>query len=167
MKSARMILFMADIESGYKNIVEEYNKLTFTAEQEVIILLNKSDKIVDCNAYDIEEAISTLTRRSVLEISAFHGRNIDKLKELLVKVVLKEKMQFQGQIVTNSRHFNALKETLSHLEQIEKGLIHNISGEFLSIDIKMALHSLGQITGAIEMDKDILGTIFGKFCIGK
>jgi tRNA modification GTPase len=167
MKSARMILFMADIENGYKNIVEEYNKLTFTAEQEVIILLNKSDKIVDCNAYDIEEAISTLTRRSVLEISAFHGRNIDKLKELLVKVVLIEKMQFQGQIVTNSRHFNALKETLSHLEQIEKGLIHNISGEFLSIDIKMALHSLGQITGAIEMDKDILGTIFGKFCIGK
>ncbi|MBK8145068.1 MAG: tRNA uridine-5-carboxymethylaminomethyl(34) synthesis GTPase MnmE [Bacteroidetes bacterium] len=167
MKSAKMILFMADIENDYQNIVAEFKKLPFTPEQEVIILLNKSDKVVDCNAYDIEEAISTLTGRSALEISAYQGRNMDTLKEMLVKVVLKEKMQYQGQIVTNARHLAALKDTMKHLDQIERGLHENISGEFLSIDIKMALHSLGQITGAIEMDKDILGTIFGKFCIGK
>jgi tRNA modification GTPase len=31
----------------------------------------------------------------------------------------------------------------------------------------MALQSLGEITGTVELDRDILGTIFGKFCIGK
>jgi len=37
----------------------------------------------------------------------------------------------------------------------------------LTIDIRRALHYLGEITGQVEVDRDILGTIFGKFCIGK
>jgi tRNA modification GTPase len=56
---------------------------------------------------------------------------------------------------------------LIHLNQIEQGLNQHISGDFLSIDIRMALQSLGEITGTVELDRDILGTIFGKFCIGK
>jgi tRNA modification GTPase len=133
----------------------------------VLILLNKSDRIVDCNAYDIEEAISTLTGKKVMEISAFTGRNLERLTHELVNIVHAEKLQHNGLFVTNARHLSALQETLLHIQQIEVGLQDNISGEFLSIDIKMALHSLGIITGVIELDKDILGTIFGKFCIGK
>ena len=167
MKSAKIILFIVDIQKDYTQIVNDFKQLAILPTQHVLILLNKSDRIVDCNAYDIEEAISTLTKRTVLEISAQKERNIGKLKEKLVQVVINEKMQHQGQIVTNARHLNALKDTLIHLDQIEKGLVENIGGEFLSIDIKMALYSLGLITGTIEMDKDILGTIFGKFCIGK
>lgn len=167
MKSAKIILFISDIQNDYKSIVEDFNKLETTPEQHLLILLNKSDKIVDCNAYDIEEAISTLTNKKVLEISAYTGRNIERLLAELVQLVDKEKLQHDGLLVTNIRHLSAFQETLLHLTQIEKGLKENISGEFLSIDIKMALHSLGLITGIIELDKDILGTIFGKFCIGK
>ena len=85
----------------------------------------------------------------------------------LLKIVHNEKMNFDGIIVTNARHINALKDTLIHLNQIEHGLNQHISGDFLSIDIRMALQSLGEITGTVELDRDILGTIFGKFCIGK
>jgi tRNA modification GTPase len=42
-----------------------------------------------------------------------------------------------------------------------------ITGDFLAQDIRHALIHLGEITGAIDVDRDILGTIFGKFCIGK
>jgi tRNA modification GTPase len=41
-----------------------------------------------------------------------------------------------------------------------------ITGDFLAIDIRKALHHLGEITGEITSD-DLLGNIFGKFCIGK
>jgi len=46
---------------------------------------------------------------------------------------------------------------------MERGL----SGDLLSLHLKDALYHLGSITGRIDIDKDILGTIFGKFCIGK
>ena len=43
----------------------------------------------------------------------------------------------------------------------------NLPGDLLAMDIREALDYLGQITGEIDIDQDILGTIFGKFCIGK
>ncbi|MCC7030483.1 MAG: 50S ribosome-binding GTPase, partial [Chitinophagaceae bacterium] len=167
MKSASIVLFLCDIQQPYKLIVDDFKKLVFTPEQEVIILLNKSDNIVQCDAYDIEEAVSTLSGKKTIALSAATGLQIDQLTKMLLQIVSAKKMQHNGLFVSNARHLSALQETLLHLQQIETGLAQNISGEFLSIDIKMALHSLGLITGTIELDKDILGTIFGKFCIGK
>ena len=167
MKSASIVLFLCDIQQPYKQIVDDFQKMVFSPEQEIIILLNKSDNIVQCDAYDIEEAVSTLTGKKSIALSAATGLNIDQLSKMLLQIVSDKKMQHNGLFVSNARHLSALQETLIHLQQIETGLAQNISGEFLSIDIKMALHSLGLITGTIELDKDILGTIFGKFCIGK
>jgi len=45
-------------------------------------------------------------------------------------------------------------------------LRNGITGDFLAIDIRRALHHLGEITGEITTD-DLLGNIFSKFCIGK
>ncbi|MFT4645115.1 MAG: tRNA modification GTPase [Planctomycetota bacterium] len=42
-----------------------------------------------------------------------------------------------------------------------------ITGDLLAQDIRIALRELGNITGEIDIDQDILGTIFSKFCIGK
>jgi len=33
--------------------------------------------------------------------------------------------------------------------------------------MRQAINSIGSITGEVDIDHDILGTIFGKFCIGK
>lgn len=50
---------------------------------------------------------------------------------------------------------------------IEAGLQQQLSGDLLTPDIRRCLYYLGEITGEVEIDKDILGTIFSKFCIGK
>lgn len=167
MKSAKIILYLTDINIDYKTIVDSFQKLPIQTNQQVIILLNKSDKMVSCNAYDIEEAVSTLTHQKTIEISAHTGRNIDILKQTLSNIVHQQKMQHNGLFVSNTRHLHALQETLIYIEKIQEGIQNNLSGELLAIDIKMALHSLGKITGVVEIDRDILGTIFGKFCIGK
>jgi tRNA modification GTPase len=52
------------------------------------------------------------------------------------------------------------------MERINKGLKQNLSGDFLSQDIREAMHYLGEITGEISTD-EVLGNIFSKFCIGK
>jgi tRNA modification GTPase len=167
LKSAKIVLYLADIQKEYQDIVEDFKLLEINEDQKVIILLNKFDKMSSGNAFEIVEAIETLTQQKTIVISAAENKNIDKLQTELLKIVQHEKLNFDGIIVTNARHINALKDTLIHLNQIEQGLNQHISGDFLSIDIRMALQSLGEITGTVELDRDILGTIFGKFCIGK
>lgn len=167
LKSAKIVLYLADIQKEYQDIVEDFKLLEINEDQKVIILLNKFDKMSSGNAFEIVEAIETLTQQKTIVISAAENKNIDKLQTELLKIVQHEKLNFDGIIVTNARHINALKDTLIHLNQIEQGLNQHISGDFLSIDIRMALQSLGEITGTVELDRDILGTIFSQFCIGK
>ena len=73
----------------------------------------------------------------------------------------------EGTIISNLRHFAALQKTAESLERVMEGMENNISGDFLAMDIRQGMHYLGEITGEIEVDRDILGSIFGKFCIGK
>ncbi|EEO0096104.1 hypothetical protein G5H92_004843 [Salmonella enterica subsp. enterica serovar Senftenberg] len=71
------------------------------------------------------------------------------------------------QIITNTRHVEALQLAMNALEQVEQGLHMHLSGDLLSHHVREALRHISSITGDIDIDRDILGTIFGKFCIGK
>ena len=73
---------------------------------------------------------------------------------------------FQFIYLTNQRHYSSLTNTISTINEIEKGLESKVSGEFLSIDIKKSLEYLGEITGEIS-NEDLLDSIFRDFCIGK
>ena len=47
------------------------------------------------------------------------------------------------------------------------GIKNDIPGDLLSVELKETIFHIGGITGKIDTDEDILGTIFGQFCIGK
>ena len=49
---------------------------------------------------------------------------------------------------------------------IKKGIENGITGDLLSIDLRKAIDSIGEITGQITND-EMLGNIFSNFCIGK
>jgi tRNA modification GTPase len=68
--------------------------------------------------------------------------------------------------VSNVRHYDNLVKTREALEAVLTGLDNSITGDFLAMDIRGALHYLGEITGEITTD-DLLANIFSKFCIGK
>jgi tRNA modification GTPase len=55
-----------------------------------------------------------------------------------------------------------LLQTRNALNDVLGGLGNNVTGDFLAMDIRQALHYLGEIT-----TDDLLANIFGKFCIGK
>jgi len=70
-------------------------------------------------------------------------------------------------LLTNTRHLHALEKTLKALQEVHNGLDNGLSGDLITPDIHTALHFLGSITGEIQTDRDVLGAIFSKFCIGK
>ena len=96
-----------------------------------------------------------------------HFENIDNLKMLLAELVLGNADLTDQVIVSNTRHLEALMRTEEALERAFIGLQTGISADFVAMDIRAAMRSLGNITGEIEVDTDILGNIFSRFCIGK
>ena len=103
----------------------------------------------------------------VVSISAGKKENIEELKEVLYNLVVGGRTLADNAIVTNARHFEALSKSKDALIKVQEGIEQKITSDFLAQDIRQALYYLGSITGEIDMDKDILGAIFGKFCIGK
>ena len=75
--------------------------------------------------------------------------------------------QDQSQVlVSNIRHFEALQKALESLLQAEEGFQMEMPTDLISVDVRAAIYALGSIVGDISTP-EILGTIFGKFCIGK
>lgn len=104
--------------------------------------------------------------KETLSISARSGLGMDALKEAFLDHV-RSMLNGPGDIVvTNARHVDALKKARASLLEAKKAIDLGISGEFLAIDLRRAQHHLGEITGRITTD-DLLGSIFGRFCIGK
>ena len=102
---------------------------------------------------------------SFYRISALDSDLVSGLKELISKNL---KLSSQSNIIiTNSRHLEALNNSLIAIESVNKGLKEGLSGDLLSIDLNEAIINISIITGKIDIDQDILGSIFSKFCIGK
>jgi tRNA modification GTPase len=127
----------------------------------MLIVANKIDLL--------ESGVSTsdfgLPTSDFLPISAKEKQNIDELKQKIYSAAIKDKLTGDETLVTNVRHLEALQKTEEALIRVLNGM-DDVTSDFLAMDIKMALHYLGEITGAVTTD-DLLENIFSKFCIGK
>lgn len=137
--------------------------------QKLIILANKIDKIeANKNVKTINSIVLSIDNQShsfvSLEISAKSGSGLEKLRSSLVSAV--GPAAFEGTLVTNARHAQALRDAAGSLSSVSDGLDRGIPSDLLAEDLRAALASLGSITGEITTD-EVLGEIFSKFCIGK
>ena len=103
-------------------------------------------------------------RKSKIAISAKKGA-IDPLKNELVRIA-KESMQTSAVMLSNVRHYEAVKRAHEAIERVQQGLADELSGELLSLDLQDCLSALGEVTGQIT-NQEVLSNIFSKFCIGK
>ena len=69
-------------------------------------------------------------------------------------------------VVTNERHRNHLHKALDAVQATRRSLGAGSTGELLALDMRVALHEIGAITGEIT-NEDVLDQIFSRFCIGK
>ncbi|HEY8931595.1 MAG TPA: tRNA uridine-5-carboxymethylaminomethyl(34) synthesis GTPase MnmE [Mucilaginibacter sp.] len=100
-----------------------------------------------------------------VEISAKEKLNINELKDSIYHAAIKNQPGGDETLITNIRHLEALQKTEAALTRVLNGM-ESVTSDFLSMDIKQALHYLGEITGTVTTD-DLLENIFSKFCIGK
>ena len=120
------------------------------------------------NKADLETSISLDGINEIdLHISALNGEGISELKNALVQLTLGDFSIQDETIVSNARHHAALQLTAAALDRAQEGLQGHTTADFIALDIREAMRQLGHITGQIDIDTDILGTIFSKFCIGK
>ena len=69
--------------------------------------------------------------------------------------------------ITDAKTQEPIEGVNVFIKSIKKGLKDGISGDLLSIDLNDAIINISIVTGKIDIDQDILGSIFSKFCIGK
>lgn len=112
---------------------------------------------------DLSLAIS---KSQWIPVSALEKMNIPFLKEKLYESVISEQVQLDSTVVSNVRHYEALRKASESLDDVLHAMDSGITSDFVAMDIRRALAFLGEITGEISTD-DLLGNIFGKFCIGK
>lgn len=158
MEKASLILYVIDLTDTTPQAVQQEETELKNLGIPYILIGNKLDKARP-------ELIEKLKKNLVL-ISASKHTNIEALKEAILTRVHVNRVKTGDVLVTNVRHYQNLLQTKDALQRVLEGMEKGITGDFLAMDIRQALHFLGEITGAITTD-DLLENIFSKFCIGK
>jgi tRNA modification GTPase len=166
---ASVILMVDEISESGEMInqrADSIRKMITGFDKRLIVLINKID-VGDQNLIDsLKNKIYLDIDDSLLFISAKNRTGLDKLRSKLGKILEKERLNQEGVIITNIRHYEALRHVSESLERVISGLSEQLPDDLIAIDIRQAIHYLGEITGEITTD-EILGNIFKNFCIGK
>ena len=166
--SSRILIYLFDrSDITEKELIKEV-KSYLREDLQVCLVENKIDLLSNLNTDTYKENIKSLINEenvTFYRISALDSDLVSGLKELISNNL---KLSSQSNIIiTNSRHLEALSNSLKAIESVKKGLKEGLSGDLLSIDLNDAIINISIITGKIDIDQDILGSIFSKFCIGK
>jgi tRNA modification GTPase len=166
-EKAQFILLIFDItQTSFQDFELQYQEIiNRNPDAQILIIANKFDLI--------NEGKTALSEKfqdynNLHYFSAYNKENVDFLKSILLKTFEKNcKPNADQVIIHNQRHYESLQLLTIELENVIYGIQTGLTGDLLSHHLKESLKHLGNITGNIDVDRDILGTIFGKFCIGK
>ena len=161
MKQAALILYLFDLTNGDTAAMDEEIDYLKNTGVPFLKLGNKLDKVAPAQV----EALRAQHPEMVF-LSAKAPAQVEELKVQLLQLAAPEKPGHGETVVTNVRHYDALLQTKHALQAVRKGIDNEITNDFVALDIRQALHYLGEITGEITTD-NLLENIFSKFCIGK
>jgi tRNA modification GTPase len=161
MNEADLVLYLFDVNEEQPEDVSKRVEELKKEEIRCLLVANKVDLIDEPSA---REKFATVGE--VIFISAKTNLHLEVLKERMVDMVLQGNLETEDTIVTNARHYHALRKVHDALKDIYVGLQNNIPGDLLALDIRTCLHYLGEITGEVT-NEDLLDYVFSKFCIGK
>ncbi len=166
--SSRILIYLFDrSDIKEKDLIKEVKSYKRDNLQ-IYLVENKIDLLNTLKTDSYKENLKSLINENNItfyRISALNSYIVSKLKELISKNL---NVSSQSNIViSNSRHLEALNNSLKAINSVKIGLKDRLSGDLLSVDLNDAIINISIITGKIDIDQDILGSIFSKFCIGK
>ena len=134
------------------------------AHPQVLVVANKMDR--NPYAQVSEWAGDAVTEDEIIPLSALNAMNVPLLKQRLSGMVHSGEVDPNQQIISSARHYEALKRVDENLASVQQGFEDAVTSDFIAMDLRQALHWLGEITGEISTE-DLLENIFANFCIGK
>ncbi|MBC8155995.1 MAG: tRNA uridine-5-carboxymethylaminomethyl(34) synthesis GTPase MnmE [Bacteroidetes bacterium] len=127
-----------------------------------LLVANKVDKL----SSDAIDAFRQVFGDLLITIQANTGRGLDEMTGRLANFVKQGNTLVDSALVTNARHYEHLTACDEALGRAIANLDAGVSADWLAMDLRQALRSLGELTGEITTD-DLLESIFSRFCIGK
>ena len=151
-------------------IIDATNSSLFTLDSSLedkplLILFNKCDHITPEEREALEQAYADVDAPKLF-ISAKEHLGLDTLESHLVEAAALPDISQSDVIVTNARHYEALTHALDSIHRVQDGLQMQLSGDFVSQDLRECIHHLSDIVGEVSTDS-VLQNIFKHFCIGK
>ncbi|MES2617917.1 MAG: tRNA uridine-5-carboxymethylaminomethyl(34) synthesis GTPase MnmE [Bacteroidota bacterium] len=169
-EEARMVLYIFDAaNTPISEVLEDISMINEKNHDiSLLIMVNKTDLLSNDQVKDLIATIKTHGHTNVFAIQANNNSqdSLNQITKALDNIAQQMNPEDNQTVITNVRHYNALLEARNALNHVVTGLDNRLSSDLLSLDIKQSLNALGQITGEVTSD-EILGNIFGKFCIGK
>ena len=145
-----------------EQMLSKVESLIDAENQKIIVVANKSD----LNGH-VKEELSGLSEGAI-SISALRKEGLRELEKAIVKCGFADTDEHV--IVTSARHYNALSSAVESLRAVVRAVREGISEELLAEDLRAAICDINSIfastSDAITPD-EVLGEVFGKFCIGK
>jgi tRNA modification GTPase len=155
--SADIVLVVLDGSEALSD--EDKRVLSEVKEKKAIAVINKSD---------LPRRMEKLEWPPVqVTVSCRTGAGLDDLRQSIFEMVMQGAvMAGEHAWAVNQRHKTALEQTRESLQKARESAVSGLSPEFIALDLRGALDSIGLITGATYTE-DILEKIFSDFCIGK
>lgn len=141
----------------------EINEMLKQCENKKLIVVN--------NKIDINNITNQLKEKikntPIIGISAQNDTNINKLRDTICEIMNIPEINENNTIVTSIRHFEALIAAHDAITRVIEGMKNQLPTDLLTIDLRICLHSLAEITGGEITPDETLSNIFKHFCIGK
>lgn len=158
LEDADLVLLVFDASNELEDKDLELIKSLEEKNKKYLLILNKIDKEIKIK----------LDNNNIIKISAKDNIGIDEMEEKIYRYITDDEIEATSDkiVITNIRHKASLSKTKDSLENIIDTINNGYPLDLVSVDIKEALDSLGEITGEITSE-DILDKVFSNFCVGK
>ncbi|MFT6301586.1 MAG: tRNA modification GTPase [Granulosicoccus sp.] len=154
MKSADHILVLIDAQDPVMPLLDIDDAIPRT------IIINKSDTVDQFIIDKVQKKFN-----ATISVSAKHGDGMGRLKAHLLSIAGHDS-SVEGVFSARRRHLDALGHARQATNMAIQRLTDSTMPELAAEELRFAQKSLDQITGRFDSD-DLLGRIFGSFCIGK
>lgn len=181
-EKADLIILVLDNSKPLDKNDEALITLCKSLNKKTITLLNKTDL---CSAahetrdYD-PSVITNLTNpyineflrtgelcEPIISFSTKTKQGLSELTNAIEKLFLNKELDFNNEIfISNERQLEAIKKSKDSLLNVLSSIKNNMPEDLLTIDLNNAYTYLSNVLG-IEINDDVVDTIFSKFCMGK
>jgi tRNA modification GTPase len=178
------VLFLHDLTRAGQDVAYDAAEREIAASlppgMALIHVWNKADAVAQGSEARMDEAAGTREQGALavsvtpaegasperLALSARTGQGLQALRQALLQAAGWQAAP-EGVFIARARHVQALQRSAQHLEAAQVHLSSPAPAlDLLAEELRLAHQALGEITGVFTAD-DLLGEIFGKFCIGK